>query len=153
MIKNFDTVKSQLADLAGVINSFKSEAVQLRIIELVLGNTKEDEPAKEQEKGSTGSKKDSHQKKNKRSKPRTMEGKKPGKSVGGSGAVATLMRIATTDFFSKPRTINDIIDHCKNKYARNFKANEFSGKLGRMVRNGELTRQKNTEKQYEYKKP
>lgn len=36
MIKNFDETKRQLAELATVLNSFKSEAVQLRIIELVL---------------------------------------------------------------------------------------------------------------------
>ena len=36
MIKNFDELKKQLSDLAGVINSFKSEAVQLRIVELVF---------------------------------------------------------------------------------------------------------------------
>ena len=54
---------------------------------------------------------------------------------------------------NKPRTINDLIEHCKHNLARTFKANEFSGKLGRMVRNSELTRKKNTDKQYEYKKP
>ena len=36
MIKNFDVIKEQLKELAGVINSFKSEAVQLRLIELVF---------------------------------------------------------------------------------------------------------------------
>ena len=33
MIKNFDELKTQLSDLSSVINSFKSEAVQLRIVE------------------------------------------------------------------------------------------------------------------------
>ncbi|MES1172570.1 MAG: hypothetical protein ABUL77_04985, partial [Bacteroidota bacterium] len=36
MIKNFEETKLQLAELATVLNSFKSEAVQLRIIELVF---------------------------------------------------------------------------------------------------------------------
>ena len=36
MIRNFDVIKDQLKELAGVINSFKSEAVQLRLIELVF---------------------------------------------------------------------------------------------------------------------
>lgn len=154
MIKNFETVKAQLADLAGIINSFKSEAVQLRIIELVLGGSKANEEEKELDEETTGQKKGSRQRRNKRPIKGAKDGsKKPGKSSGGTGAVATLMRIAETDFFAKPRTINDIIDQCKNKYARHFKANEFSGKLGRMVRESELTRQKNKDKQYEYKKP
>jgi len=33
MIKNFEEIKKQLNELSTVINSFKSEAVQLRIIE------------------------------------------------------------------------------------------------------------------------
>ncbi|MFC1636071.1 hypothetical protein ACFL5Z_14630 [Planctomycetota bacterium] len=37
MVRNFETVKKELKELAGVVNAFKSEAVQLRIVELVLG--------------------------------------------------------------------------------------------------------------------
>jgi len=36
MIKNFDEIKQQLGELATIINAFKSEAVQLRIVELIL---------------------------------------------------------------------------------------------------------------------
>ena len=43
MIKNFETVKEQLGELAGVVNSFKSEAVQLRIVELIFGMSPEEE--------------------------------------------------------------------------------------------------------------
>ena len=38
MISNFNEVKMQLAELSEVINKFKSEAVQLRIVEIVLGD-------------------------------------------------------------------------------------------------------------------
>ncbi len=75
------------------------------------------------------------------------------KAQGGTGAVAILTKLATTDFFDKPKTINDILEHCKDNLARTFKANEFSGKLGRMVRGKELKREKNADNQYEYKKP
>ena len=43
MIKNFDEIKEQLKELSGVINSFKSEAVQLRIVELVFGLSDEED--------------------------------------------------------------------------------------------------------------
>jgi len=36
MIKNFEEVKKLLAELSEVVNKFKSEAVQLRIVELVF---------------------------------------------------------------------------------------------------------------------
>ena len=41
MIENFEQTKKQLSELASVINSFKSEAVQLKIIELILGRQSE----------------------------------------------------------------------------------------------------------------
>ena len=37
MMEKFDSIKKQLTELAGVLNEFKSEAVQLRILDLVLG--------------------------------------------------------------------------------------------------------------------
>jgi hypothetical protein len=77
---------------------------------------------------------------------------KPKNAPAGAGAVATLTQLLAGNFFDKPRTINDIIEHCKHNLARTFKPNEFSGKLARMVRNGALTRKKNADKQYEYKK-
>ena len=150
MIKNFATVKKELKELAGIINTFKSEAVQLRIIDLFLGasSIQEDQIPPEE----TGSKK--HKKKKAKTKPAVVDRKKSKKKAGtkSSGAVATLSQLAKSDFFSKPRTINDIIQHCSTSFARKFKANEFSGKLGRMVRNKELKRKKNANKQYEYTK-
>jgi hypothetical protein len=35
-MKNFDQIKDQLKELAEIVNGFKSEAVQLRIVELVF---------------------------------------------------------------------------------------------------------------------
>ncbi len=151
MIRDFDQVRKQLTELAEVINSFKSEAVQLRIVELVLGRpTKaegpehvEDEPKKNKVK--------TRRRKPKASSEESTSDKR--KAQGGTGAVAILTKLATTDFFDKPKTINDILEHCKDNLARTFKANEFSGKLGRMVRGKELKREKNADNQYEYKKP
>ena len=152
MIDNFDAVKKQLSELATVINSFKSEAVQLRIIELIFGEQPESE-SEIAESAASGRK--SRPTKQSRGKSRqTSDSAKKSRTSGGStGAVATLTQLGAGNFFDKPRTINDIIEHCKHNLARTFKANEFSGKLGRMVRTGELTRTKNADKKYEYKKP
>lgn len=152
MIENFEAVKKQLSELAGVINQFKSESVQLKIIELIFGESRGLEENMSGDKPPTGGRKP---------RPKAPPKKEPGvspskskkKAPGGTGAVATLTQLAAGDFFKQPRTINDVIEHCKHNLARTFKANEFSGKLGRMVRNKELTRKKNKDGQYEYKKP
>jgi len=39
MIKNFEEIKKQLGELSDVLNKFKSEQVQLRIVELVFRGT------------------------------------------------------------------------------------------------------------------
>jgi hypothetical protein len=44
MIKNFEKVKVQLNELADALNKFKSETVQLRLIELLFGDVGKEEP-------------------------------------------------------------------------------------------------------------
>lgn len=153
MIQDFETIKSQLSELAPIINSFQCEAVQLRIVELMLGGAAQgDEDAAESDTKAI------RKATPRRRKPKAeIEGEptspRKRRASGGSGAVAALIGLVGGDFFDQPRTIGDIIEHCRHNLARTFKANEFSGKLGRLVRNGELVRVKNADNQYEYKKP
>jgi hypothetical protein len=151
MIEKLESIKKQLAELAAVLNAYKSEAVQLRLLDFLLGQQsieKQDEVPRRT--------RTSKRPRSRRAANPTGEGataKKGKKAPSGTGAPATLTQLLSSTFFDKPRTINDIIEHCKHNLAQTFKANEFSGKLGRMVRTGELTRKKNTDRQYEYKKP
>jgi hypothetical protein len=154
MLENLEKIKKQLSELAGVINLFKSEAVQLKIVEFILGDVTE--PEEEIAGGGTPRRhkitrrKKFIQKEGSGIKPPLPHKKK---GSGGTGSVANLTQLWNGDFFKQPRTIKDIIDHCKQKLARTFKANDFSGALARMTREGKLTRNKNKGKQYEYKKP
>lgn len=152
MIEKLDSIKKQLSELATVLNAFKSEAVQLRILDLVLGGQSSedvsDKPANTRIRAESRVRRTATPK----ASGASASGKRK-KAPAGSGAPATLTQLLSGTFFDKPRTINDIIEHCRHNLARTFKANEFSGKLGRMVRIGDLTRKKNADKQYEYKKP
>jgi hypothetical protein len=153
VIQNFDEIKRQLSDLSGVINSFKSEAVQLKIIELVLGAAVPPSPDERNE-----SNRELTRHKQRRKRTRIADGspdektspKKP-RAGSGSGAVATLRSVYQKSFFKEPRTIGHILVHCETNLARKIKANEISGTLARMVRNDELTRKKNKDGQYEYR--
>ncbi len=152
MMEKFEKAKKQLAELATVLNAFKSETVQLRILDLVLGGESTGEESG-QPKGGKTSGRTRARRVPKTEKAAAVAPSKRKKSPAGTGAPATLTQLVAGNFFDKARTINDIIEHCRVNLARTFKANEFSGKLARMVRNGELTRRKNADKQYEYKKP
>jgi hypothetical protein len=152
MMEEFSAMKGQLSELALVLNKFNSEAVQLRLLDLVFGKAgdqDEPSPAKRERAIRKSPRRKALNVKQEGEAPR----EKRRKGFTGTGAVAALIQLSSTNFFDKPKTINDVIDHCKHHMARTYKANEFSGKLGRMVRNGELTREKNADKQYEYKKP
>ncbi len=155
MIDNFEVVKAQLKELATVVNAFKSEAVQLRIVEIILSGSKFDSVVAEDENNDPPPKSKRRRKRStKKSVPASSDsgGSKGTRKASGTGAIATLVKVYENGFFAKTRTINDILEHCETNLARKIKANEISGKLGRMVRVGELTRAKNADGQYEYKK-
>jgi hypothetical protein len=145
MIKNFEEIKKQLGELASVINSFKSEAVQLKIVELVFA-VQEEKPEFIPQEGAAKRK----MRKKKQAAGNDKDSKRKIKLAPGGGAVALLSKLYGGDFFKKPRTIGDLVKHAEVNYARKFKANEFSGRLARMVRDGQLKRTKNADDQYEY---
>jgi len=150
MIKNFEEIKSQLKDLSGIINGFKSEAVQLRIVELIFGFEPDDDVRDEETTVAPPKKRKTAKRKTSKKTTTKTKSRKSGAKPSGQGSVATLLKLVDEGFFSKPKSISDIVEHCDHNLARKFKANEFSGKLGRLVRDGVLKRSKNSENQYEY---
>ena len=81
--------------------------------------------------------------------PKAANGKK--RASTGTGPMPTLEQFINEGFFNQKRIIGAVVDHCKAK-ARNFKNNELSGPLGRLVRNNRLSRTKNADGQWEYVK-
>jgi len=150
MIKNFDVIKEQLKELAGVINSFKSEAVQLRLIELVF----EAAEAGPEEKASGGAPADAgrpgRKARKQAAKPTAAPATPKSKGSGRPGGKAMLERLHGEGFFKKPKTIKQLVEHCEHNLAFKYKQSDFSGPLGRFTRDGKLKRTKNADKQYEY---
>jgi len=152
MFKGFETIKAQLAELAPAINAFKSEAVQLRIVELIFARRPEgsdDYPVERaRERPKPG-----HTRKRRTKAVGESEGDaaKPAKKKGGGiGPVVTLNELIDGGFFAKHRTLSEIIEHCRNNKAKSFRPDQLSGPLARCVRDGRLKRQKNGDGQYEY---
>ncbi|GAB5504840.1 MAG: hypothetical protein Rhirs2KO_00030 [Rhizobiaceae bacterium] len=160
MIQDFEEIKRQLSELSEVINRFNSEAVQLRIVELIFGA---DQPDTDQGVPSSRIPSNSRRRNKRTSKASKSDAiaatgadaaNQKGRKSGGSakGAVAILNDLVDGDFFKSNKTINDIVSYCDQSLARRFKASAFSGALARMTRNGVLERQKNADGQYEYLK-
>jgi hypothetical protein len=155
MIRNFEQIKTQLAELATVINSFKSEAVQLRIVDLLFKGAAPPEEEHEafkpaQRRRQRGERDDSGS-----SSVSQAAGGKGQRSLkrAGTGGMATLGILIDEGFFSKRHALKGITDHIEKEKARKFRQSDLSGPLGRLVRDGTLKRQKNADGQYEYWKP
>jgi hypothetical protein len=152
VIKNFDELKKQLAELSDIVNKFKSEQVQLKIIERIFKGIPEEStedvgdesaPAARPRKG----------RKRKAAASNGSDGtKKKAPKPKGTGPGPTLELLIADGFFSKPRTLREIIDHSKVSLARTIKQIDMSGPLARFVRDKKLTRSKNAEGQFAYKK-
>jgi hypothetical protein len=156
MIKNFGEIKKQLEELAPAINSFKSEAVQLRIVELVFkGEYGQggDENAGHSSGGSPSRRTRSKQDSRIKAASSEAPAKRARKKGGSSGPVATLNELIDGNFFTKHRILGEIIEHCKNHKAKTFRPDQLSGPLARTVRSERLKRQKNADGQFEYWKP
>ncbi len=153
MFKDFEATKTHLTELAEIINKFKSEAVQLRLIELIFSGAgfAQGTAAPQQEISPPARATKSKRKPRTKPSPNADNGTSTKKRASsGNGAVATLVNIFEEGYFKQPRSIGDICAHCEVNLARRIKPNEISGKLGRMVRDRQLSRAKNSDNQYVY---
>jgi len=151
MLKNFDDVKVQLQELAEIVNAFKSEAVQLRVVELVLSESKPEDDGRESRQPPA----DERRRPARRRPAKAENGDGVGerrvtRRAGGRGARATLAKALSDGYFKKPHTLGELVKHTETNMASKFKQSDFSGSLARYVRDGKLKRVKNSEGQYEY---
>lgn len=153
MFKDFETTKAHLAELAEIIGKFKSEAVQLRLVELIFaGGTFLPSTMSRQEPPSHETPAKTRRKSRPKPTSKAVDGVSAKKRTSsGSGAVSTLLKTFDEGYFKQPRSISDICAYCEVNLARRIKPNEISGKLGRMVRSRQLSRTKNSDNQYVYK--
>lgn len=146
MIKEFDRLKQQLAELAEVVNRFESEAVQLRVVEMVLDPTFERSRAFAENRAARyipGPMLSEMAHTARSARSRTGAGS-------ARGAVAALNELIRSDFFDRPRTIGDIVSHCEATFGTRYKSNAFSGPLSRHARSGTLAREKNEDGNFVY---
>jgi hypothetical protein len=162
MLKDFDSIRTQLRDLSSVINGFKSEAVQLRLVELIFQNhgksgtlisEEVEDNARLARKGTLSRRKNKTVEKGTSTgnREKTVKADKSKRQkTGRPGPGAMVDQLIQADFFKSHKTITDVINHCNHKMAFKYKAEELSVALARAIRNNKLQRVKNAEKQFEY---
>ncbi len=150
MIKDFKKIKEQLVELSEVINSFKSEQVQLRLVELMFGTmeapTKEAAPEVAEmpivRRGRKPKQSENIQQPPKTRRTRSKD--RPGPSL-------ILKRLVDEGYFKERRTIGDVVAYCLDTLKFQYKSTDLSGTLARFVKENTLKREKNAKtNQFEY---
>ncbi|HTD99943.1 MAG TPA: hypothetical protein VK668_11700 [Mucilaginibacter sp.] len=145
MSKHIEKLKKQLLEISEVVNAFRSEAVQVKIIDRLL------DAIIESEKGD-GEGIDAYNKKGRKTKSGDEEEdfsssqgrKKP-------GATKILNQLLSTDFFNTRHSISDIAEYCKENYDSDFKTSELSGILLKLAKENKLKRERsNDNNRFEY---
>ena len=143
MSKHIEKVKKQLTEISEVVNSFKSEAVQLKIVEklldIIIDSDKGETEAMELFNKKTHKQKSDHDE-----NIFAHDRKKP-------GATKVLNQLLSTDFFYTPRSIASIANYCKDNFDSDFKTSELSGILLKLANEGKLRRERSQDNnRFEY---
>jgi len=143
MSKHIEKLKKQLIEISEIVNSFKSEAVQVKIIDKLLDAMSETEMREGD--AELLNKRTSKSVVNRNSYPLSGR-KKP-------GATKVLNQLLSTNFFDTPQSISSIADFCKNKFDSDFKTSELSGVLLKLAKESKLRRERNNDSnRFEYVK-
>lgn len=146
MSKHIEKLKKQLLDISEVVNAFKSEAVQVRIVDRLL------DAIVETEKNETDGM-DAVNKKVRRLRPGEDDENLSSANRKKPGATKILNQLLNTDYFDSRHSISAIADYCKEHYDSDFKTSELSGILLKLSKENKLKRERsNDNNRFEYVK-
>ena len=143
MSKHIEKLKKQLIDISEVVNSFRSEAVQVKVVEKLLDAMIESEKT-DADGVELFNKKGYKHRTDSEGHPSIRGIKKP-------GATKVLNQLLSTDFFKTPHSISSIAGYCKDNFDSEFKTSELSGILLKLANENKLRRERSHENnRFEY---
>jgi hypothetical protein len=149
-VVDIDELQKKLKTIADIVNSFKSEAVQLRVVDTLLGQLGTSD-TQVSDKSSTAPKRSRRRTKTSAAPSEAKaKGSSSSRGSGSPGAYAMITELLGTGFFKQPKAIGAIVTHCATSRGHHYKASECSPALLRLLRDGKLARKKNKDGQYEY---
>lgn len=146
MNKHIEKLKKQLVEISEVVNSFKSEAVQVRVVDRLLDAMIEMEKAENEGV-------DIFSKRSIKYKSDDDGNYTNGKGAKKPGATKILNQLLSTDFFDQPHSISSIASYCKDNFDSEFKTSELSGILLKLANENKLKRERSHDNnRFEYVK-
>jgi len=155
MIQNFDLLKQQLSELSPIINSFKSETVQLKVIELIFAQAVGAISAAKTTDDVSPIAASSKPRKRKATRAKAgpsenAEAKPVRGKTGRPGPGAMVEQLITEGFFDKGKSPNDVVVHCRDDKVLKYNGTEISVSLARAVKSQKLRREKDGNGQFLY---
>jgi hypothetical protein len=138
MSKHTEKLRKQLLEISEVVNAFKSEAVQVKIIDRLLDSIMESDRHEDGDFKLQERRTRKYEPSEDGADGRVRGRKKP-------GATKILNQIIHTDFFDVPRSIAGIANYCKDQYDSDFKTSELSGILLKLANEKKLKRERNND--------
>lgn len=132
-------------DISDVVNSFRSEAVQVRVVDRLLDAMIESDKAEAENH-------EVFNRKGRKLRP-DLDIKEFSSAPGARkpGATKILNQLLSTDFFNIQRSISSIATYCKETFDSDFKTSELSGILLKLANEGKLKRERSNENnRFEY---
>src|ERR1700755_2696951 len=107
MSKHIEKLKKQLIEISEVVNSFRSEAVQVKVVDRLLDAMIESEKG-ELEGADAFNRRGRRTRQNDDDENHAINGRKK------PGATKVLNQLLMTDFFNSSHSISEIADYCKD---------------------------------------
>jgi len=143
MSKHIEKLKKQLTEIAEVVNAFKSEAVQLKIVDRLLDVLVDFDKA-DAEGADFLIKKINKKTDDTENYPFSANRKKP-------GATKVLNQLLNSEFFHTAHSISSIAEYCKENFDSDFKTSELSGILLKLANEHKLKRERSKDNnRFEY---
>jgi hypothetical protein len=144
MSKHIEKLKKQLVEISDVVNLFKSESVQVKVIERLLDVLTESERAENDTA-------DTFIKRGYRQRITDDNGYAAERASKKPGATKVLNQLLNGEFFDTPHSISSIAVYCKEKFDSDFKTSELSGILLKLANENKLRRERSYENnRFEY---
>jgi hypothetical protein len=144
MSKHIEKLKKQLVEISEVVNSFRSESVQVRVVDRLLDAMIELEKADSEGSELFGKRGYKHRSEEDGNYSSSRAAKKP-------GATKVLNQLLSSDFFDTPHSISSIANYCKENFDSDFKTSELSGILLKLANENKLRRERSNENnRFEY---
>jgi hypothetical protein len=124
-----EQLKKELKEIAEILNLFKSEAIQLKVLDMLTGRMTPPSATKTQKRRTSHERKATKEVEVPKDEAEKQNRGGATARASGGGAHSIILRLLEEGFFDKPQTIGAITKHASERLGHRLKANECTPSL------------------------